>query len=42
MKADVGGRSSEAWMERIREGGEAGIVIVGPSCVSICVSVSRR
>lgn len=42
MKADVGGRSSEAWMERIREGGQTRIVIVGPSCISICVSVSRR
>lgn len=29
-------------MERIGEGGEAGIVIVGPSCVSICVRVSKR
>lgn len=29
-------------MERIGKGGEAGIVTVGPSCVSICVSVSRR
>lgn len=29
-------------MDGEKQGGEAEIVIVGPSCVSICVSISRR